>query len=1156
MKTAQIMAWARGGLSAALFCAFSAGASLQARVLDNFDDGVKTGWEDFTFVEGFGIPQETGGELRFDLPPAGQPIFTAAQYKSEIFTLQDGRTVEFRVDVMKAGGGYSYPVLAFIPGSPAELAGYSLAQSTTDVLIAKGIQKYFIDDDTPTGHVKNENVTLVLRLTGRGGSVEITGQVLDKENDDAVLWERTFVDTPGEDVMDTGQDDPPAPYLTSGYFTLFCYENFDDAAPEPVYVAHFDNARVRVADTEVLDDFNDNTKTDWTDFTFVEGFGIPRETGGHFVFDLPPAGQDIFTASQKTSRLVELKEGERIEMRVDVVESSGEDAFAVLGFIPNTGNGPGALEGYSIAKDPTDVIIAKGIQKYFVADDSVAAELKNENITLALALEVKEGSVFITAQVLDKENDNAVLWERTVVDTPGEDPMADGTDSPAAPFITTGYVTLYCYQQFNDAIGTYRVGYDNLTLTHPPAGNTAPLIADFQPGNFANFVPADAALSFQVTDNTPLPKDKVTLTLNGETPDPDKVSVTNVDADGKVVKLTLTGGLEADQNYVAVLSAEDEEGLVATQTVYFDTFDPADRVIEVEDYNFFGGQFINDPVPYPEGWYNPTGSYNDQEGYPEVDFHDTRTAPSGGDTPYRTADPVRMQHSLDNVRQKYLDAGGADLMVFDYDVKDIAEGEWLQYTRNFTPGSYEVYLRQSIVNMSTAESVLERVTGDPTQADAATELLGSFLGVKTGFQYRNFLLTDATGQNPVVLRLSGQTTLRLRQVTGDPGDGGRYQNYLIFVRVPDAGKQRAAIVQIEPAPDAEAHTVEPVIWVEIQNRETSVQVDSIRLELNGSPVNAQVTATPNGAKVTYPLYPLPPSGAPQNARITYRDSENEELVTDWSFTVVYNSLDPATARTGPGLERGFNVRVVQAPEGTPLDNSLLRAEAQLAPDSDIPKYYETNIVDQVINYSQNGPGSSDGAFPDDARIPGLDPLLANGDDYLAMEVSGWLELTAGIHRFGVISDDGFKVTGGTLVNDPTVPVLSFRSGGTANQTFDFIVPKDGFYPFRFVWYEQAGGAHVEWFSVNRDTDERTLINSDAPGAIQAYVDVENHPVDVLEYTDTLGGPFVEAPDAVLADGAFRTAKGGTTRFYRIRSNVQRHIVDIQVTGEQVVIRFE
>src|SRR6266487_6246528 len=79
----------------------------------------------------------------------------------------------------------------------------------------------------------------------------------------------------------------------------------------------------------VLDDFNDNVKTAWADFTFVPGFGIPVETNGQFRFELPPAGRAIFTASQKTSRVFEIQEGERLEFSADIEQAGGKDSFAV-----------------------------------------------------------------------------------------------------------------------------------------------------------------------------------------------------------------------------------------------------------------------------------------------------------------------------------------------------------------------------------------------------------------------------------------------------------------------------------------------------------------------------------------------------------------------------------------------------------------------------------------------------------------------------------------------------------------------------------------------------------------------------------------------------------------------------------------------------------
>jgi hypothetical protein len=1152
--------WSRATGCGLLLGGLLAGSSALARVLDDFNDNVKTDWEDFTFIPGFGIPSETGGRFVFDQPlsPLGSSIFSASQKRSELFELKEGRTVEFRVDVIESSGEDAFAVLGFLPSSSpiSSLAGYAIAKDPTDVLITKGLGKYFVEDDGPTAALKNENITLVLSLTVKGGNVIITGRVLDKDAGDAVIWERTVVDTPAEDPMEGGTDtDPSTPFITSGYFTLMLYQEYDAGITQ--YRVAFDNAEVYVLDEVLLDDFNDNAKTDWEDFTFQAGFGLPVETGGRFVFDLPPAGQDIFTASRKVSQLIELVEGERVELQVDVIESSGEDAFAVVAFIP-TANPLSSLAGYGLAKDPDDVLITKGILKYFVADAGVTAELKNENITLVLSLTVKNGNVIITGRVLDKDAGGAVLWERTVVDTPAADPMQTGTDTnPSTPFITTGFFALYCYQQYDAAITQYRVAYDDAIIRIPPApDNTAPLISELQPAEFSNFLPATTSVSFKVADDKPLPKDKIQLRLNGQAPDGTPTLV-DEDPEGHTVRYTLAGGLVADVNYVAEIRVEDSDGEEVIRTFYFDTFVPDRLAIEVEDYNYWAGYFIDDPIAVPEGGFAPN-SYSYQQGERNIDYSDTRTDTPFASTMYRYWDSVRMRRSLDTARQKYTAAGGSAAGVYDYDVIDIAAGEWLQYTRTFPAGWYEIYLRQSIVNMPGGESVLERVTGDRTQPDPATEPLGTFLGVRSGFQYRNTPLTDGTGVQKVVVPLSGVTTLRLRQVTPDASDAARYQNYLVFIPVPDPGQQRASVVALSPAPDSEVRTVEPAIAIEIRNKDTSVRTDSIVLQLNGEAVTAQVQPTAQGAFVNYDLVPLPPSGATQTARVTFRDSEDVEVASEWSFTVVYASLDPGTRVPGPGLTRGLDVRVVQAPAGSNLENSLLRAEAQLAPNSTIPKYYETNVVSQVINYSESGPGSASGYFADDLAIPGLEPDF-NGTDDIAMEAVCWLELNAGIHRFGVRSDDGFKVVGGTRVNDPAVPALGFRSGGTADMVFDFVVTAGGLYPFRFVWYERGGDAHVEWFSVDRETGARTLINDPTSAqAIKAYTTVDLTPVDQLFSTADLASGWAVDPGASLNAGTrtFTTPRAGPTRFYQIGGTQQRIIIAIRPVGDQIEIQFE
>ena len=322
--------------------------SSSARVLDNFDDNTKTAWADFTFIPGFGIPVETDGQFKFNLPPVGQSIFSASTKTSETFTLQNGRTVEFRVDLVSGNGKDAFAVLAFIPttSSAGTLAGYGFAKSTTDILITKGIGKYFYNEN-PASAIKNDNVTLVLSLTGQGTSVIITAKVLDKDNNNAVIFEKTVVDNAGADVLSDGTDSPAAPYFGAGNFVLYCYE--DDGRTQGSYEVTLDNAEVFVLENSVLDNFDDNVKTAWADFTFIPGFGIPVEADGQFKFNLPPVGQSIFSASTKTSRTFDVVDGERLEFKIDLVSGNGKDAFAVLAFIP-TSSSAGTLAGYGFAK--------------------------------------------------------------------------------------------------------------------------------------------------------------------------------------------------------------------------------------------------------------------------------------------------------------------------------------------------------------------------------------------------------------------------------------------------------------------------------------------------------------------------------------------------------------------------------------------------------------------------------------------------------------------------------------------------------------------------------------------------------------------------------------------------------------------------------------
>jgi hypothetical protein len=50
-----------------------------------------------------------------------------------------------------------------------------------------------------------------------------------------------------------------------------------------------------------------------------------------------------------------------------------------------------------------------------------------------------------------------------------------------------------------------------------------------------------------------------------------------------------------------------------------------------------------------------------------------------------------------------------------------------------------------------------------------------------------------------------------------------------------------------------------------------------------------------------------------------------------------------------------------------------------------------------------------------------------------------------------------------------------------------MVQSAGVYPFRLIYFQNNGKASLEWYSVDRTTGARTLINSNLVGAVKAYM---------------------------------------------------------------------
>lgn len=227
----------------------------------------------------------------------------------------------------------------------------------------------------------------------------------------------------------------------------------------------------------VIDNFNDNKLTGWTS----DGHkGQAKLTEINQQFHMRGYWPAVHTVDfGDTAALGELGRswsvinGQTVELRVDLV---GMNEHATAGGVDFWKGSSGA--GYALYKGPDFVHLCKpslsvaGIHGQFFHERVL---IKNTNVVLALAVTRVNPNVILTARVLDKENNNSVLYERSVVDTPGVDRtltqaemeavsgmhMDAGTDV-GAPITSGDQVFLGLFQYTDGTRPAAEVTFDNL----------------------------------------------------------------------------------------------------------------------------------------------------------------------------------------------------------------------------------------------------------------------------------------------------------------------------------------------------------------------------------------------------------------------------------------------------------------------------------------------------------------------------------------------------------------------------------------------------------------------------------------------------------------------------------------------------------------------
>ena len=312
-----------------------------------------------------------------------------------------------------------------------------------------------------------------------------------------------------------------------------------------------------------------------------------------------------------------------------------------------------------------------------------------------------------------------------------------------APFGTTAIRYRYCFFQAGSEGGS--AFFDDAVLNQL-SGPVPPVISNLFPQDMIFVNPGDG-LSFNVTSPSgfTINNSGIHLILNGT-----NVSGNLAISGSSSSKSVAYSGLQSNSTYTVAISVTDVSNLTVNASTYFETtwvgIPPVTYLWEAEDWDFNSGMYIDTP-----DLCNASGDpncYFGKVGVAGVDENNT----SGSSGPYRPGDPMGTGPSGDYLRKNLFEAAR-----IDYCINPFNGGEWVNYTRDWSNGTYYVVGRLATDVGLSGSLTLSVINPDTTLTDLGTFTINGGLGWST---FENVYLQDTNGNNALVT-LNGKQTLRV-----------------------------------------------------------------------------------------------------------------------------------------------------------------------------------------------------------------------------------------------------------------------------------------------------------------------------------------------------------------------------------------------------------
>ena len=500
--------------------------------------------------------------------------------------------------------------------------------------------------------------------------------------------------------------------------------------------------------------------------------------------------------------------------------------------------------------------------------------------------------------------------------------------------------------------GSYNANFYMLLPVVPPPTASDATLQSFYPDGTYQFQ-ATNTFSFTITSTLGVKATDIAVQLGatnlaGTGSSKLLLASSGLSITGPANNLLVTTPLTSNLVYTAFIQVTDANGIQTSTTLVFDTIIPF-YTWEAEDWDYNGGLFYDNPQ---------VNMYSGLDGVSGIDYADV-TAPGGANAYSRV--PSCTEITGDVPRHDH-----ADQFYADYDVGWADTGNWLNYTRNWPAGAYNVYIRIANGSGATADAgSLYLVTSGAGTANQVVSELGTYASpIQKGWQsYYWEPIRDAGGN---VVRFTGgsQQTLRFKY-------DASVVNMNFFLLMPVDPNARPVPFVSNISPDGSTMFQPTTALSFTVNSAPGISTNNVVLTLNGvKATHLTFNGTPNTWSVTCPLATNECYIAVLTLTDSYGTSTHSTFINNFPASYYtfeaedfdYSSgqfIDNPQTDAYAGLAGVTNVdaynSVVQGGSAyRPLDGSDLETEAS----GDLPRAQFTSpATDYDVGYNNGGSGN-------------------------------------------------------------------------------------------------------------------------------------------------------------------------------------------------------